>query len=492
MHPFLLGPFLDTLRDDIPIGVRDYQRMAVMLAGEGPWTVARLGDTLLALLVKNRDQQNKFLRRFEAFFPAGAEAVLTEEEIARVIANIEKRAQARPQTADSLDAAHPHRPEDPSSSSPARRARRKFWRIGAGVSLLLLAVAAVLGFFYLSSPPETPSSPTEPPSPTLTIEPIRLDFGQFAFDPEMPLDAPDRTRAGELRVTNPGPGPVTIRGLALTGPDAGAFQAPASPGEMIETTLIAGQQQALFVAYRPTLEGTHTANLDIQCDSPPCPRAILVGRGEYRLIDAPATRLYPGMPYVDRIEYYPLPAPDRTWLLYAALAVLFLLASIGYGVHLYRYRKIPEDRPAAFDPEGPRRFSLASIGGRPAPILSGALLDHLADSMGYFQSGRPGRKLDVAASVAAAVKDPGPPPAGLPTPPPGARPLDPGGHLRRGPCLESHRHGARRRHGPARRAGDPWPLPARPGAVLSGRWHLHGPGGPRRPAPGDAGVGVRG
>nr|VFJ56799.1 MAG: hypothetical protein BECKFM1743C_GA0114222_101854 [Candidatus Kentron sp. FM]VFJ57092.1 MAG: hypothetical protein BECKFM1743A_GA0114220_101823 [Candidatus Kentron sp. FM]VFK11467.1 MAG: hypothetical protein BECKFM1743B_GA0114221_101834 [Candidatus Kentron sp. FM] len=416
MPPLLLTPFLDTLRDDIPIGVRDYQRMAIMLSASGPWTVARLRDTLLALLVKNRDQQNKFLGRFEAFFPADAEAVLTEEDIARVIANLEMRAQARrqPQGADSLDGARPRRPGGASPEDPARhKFLRKFWRkflgIGAGVLLSVIAVATVRYVLY-SRPPVPPPPPAEPPSPTLVLDPIRLDFGTFAFDPETPVDAPDRTRAGEIRVTNPGPGPVTIRGLALTGPDAGAFLVPAGPEEAIPAVSLGeGQQQALSVAYRPTLDGTHTANLDIQCDSPPCPRAILLGRGEYKLADVPATRLYPDMPYVDRIEYYPLPAPDRSWLLYAALAVLSLLAAMGYGVHLYRYRKIPEDRPAAFDPEGPRRFSLTEIGGRPAPILSDALLDHLADSMGYFQSERPGRKLDVAASVAATVENPGPP-----------------------------------------------------------------------------------
>lgn len=86
MLPLL--PFLHTIRDDIPLGVRDYRRIAAALQGDGPWTIERLRDTLLALLVKNPDQQGLFLRRFAAFFPAGTEAALGDDEIARVLANL--------------------------------------------------------------------------------------------------------------------------------------------------------------------------------------------------------------------------------------------------------------------------------------------------------------------------------------------------------------------------------------------------------------------
>ena len=119
----------------------------------------------------------------------------------------------------------------------------------------------------------------------------------------------------------------------------------------------------------------------------------------------PAQRLYPDMPAVERVEYYPLPEPSRRWMLYAALALLSLLATMGYGVHLHRARKVPEDRPAQFNKGAPRHFSLAGVGGPRAPLLDDETLDQLADSMGYFRSERPGRRVDAGASVAATVRN---------------------------------------------------------------------------------------
>ena len=88
MRNFPLTPFLESIKDDIPVRVRDYDRMILALQGGDDWTIERLGDVLLSLLVKNRDQQGKFLRRFDAFFPPGAQTVLDDREIKRVIKNI--------------------------------------------------------------------------------------------------------------------------------------------------------------------------------------------------------------------------------------------------------------------------------------------------------------------------------------------------------------------------------------------------------------------
>ena len=80
MRHFPLTPFLESIKDDIPVCVRDYERIVLALQGRGAWTVDRLKDVLLALLVKNQDQQGKFLRRFDTFFPLDAQAELDDEE----------------------------------------------------------------------------------------------------------------------------------------------------------------------------------------------------------------------------------------------------------------------------------------------------------------------------------------------------------------------------------------------------------------------------
>ena len=51
MSSFPLTPFLDSIKDDIPVGVHDYERMLLAIERDGPWNVERLKDVLLALLV---------------------------------------------------------------------------------------------------------------------------------------------------------------------------------------------------------------------------------------------------------------------------------------------------------------------------------------------------------------------------------------------------------------------------------------------------------
>jgi len=56
------------------------------------------------------------------------------------------------------------------------------------------------------------------------------------------------------------------------------------------------------------------------------------------------------------------------------------------------------------DPDKPRQFFWAQVGDPPAPLLDDRLLDHLADAMGYFQSQRPSRLLDVDRTLRASLE----------------------------------------------------------------------------------------
>ncbi|MCP4405284.1 MAG: hypothetical protein GY801_49290, partial [bacterium] len=85
-------------------------------------------------------------------------------------------------------------------------------------------------------------------------------------------------------------------------------------------------------------------------------------------------------------------------------AVGLLSVGIVYGFAIWRSRKIPEDRAPPCDSEKDRRFFLGRIGGSAQPRLDNETLNHLADSMGYFQSRQAGTVLNVPASIQATLE----------------------------------------------------------------------------------------
>ncbi|CAK8720616.1 hypothetical protein GKODMF_12205 [Candidatus Electrothrix gigas] len=66
---FPLSPFLRILEQDgFRLTIRDYDRIAMVLATDGDWTLQRLRSVLRTLLARNREQQDIFERRFDTFF----------------------------------------------------------------------------------------------------------------------------------------------------------------------------------------------------------------------------------------------------------------------------------------------------------------------------------------------------------------------------------------------------------------------------------------
>lgn len=114
-------------------------------------------------------------------------------------------------------------------------------------------------------------------------------------------------------------------------------------------------------------------------------------------------RRYRDVPAVETINLIPLDLP-ATWQRYAAGAAGLLCLTLLYALWLWRKQKLPEDAPAGFDPAGPRYFSPGVIGGSPAAWLDAAILDHLADSMGYFSSEEGGQNLNVTGSIKATMQ----------------------------------------------------------------------------------------
>ncbi|VFN04237.1 MAG: hypothetical protein BECKG1743D_GA0114223_108861 [Candidatus Kentron sp. G] len=77
--------------------------------------------------------------------------------------------------------------------------------------------------------------------------------------------------------------------------------------------------------------------------------------------------------------------------------------TLGYLAYLYFNRRVRPPDPPDWDREGPWRFSLAGVGGEPAPILDRDTLGKAADAVSYFESARPARKLDVPATLRATL-----------------------------------------------------------------------------------------
>ncbi|MCP5085854.1 MAG: hypothetical protein GY952_03485, partial [Rhodobacteraceae bacterium] len=71
MDYFPLDAFLITLENDgFRLTVSDYERIRLALGSGGAWDLARVRSVLTALLVKDEEQREIFLRRFDRFFDA--------------------------------------------------------------------------------------------------------------------------------------------------------------------------------------------------------------------------------------------------------------------------------------------------------------------------------------------------------------------------------------------------------------------------------------
>ncbi|MCP5087948.1 MAG: SUMF1/EgtB/PvdO family nonheme iron enzyme, partial [Rhodobacteraceae bacterium] len=153
------------------------------------------------------------------------------------------------------------------------------------------------------------------------------------------------------------------------------------------------------VGLSPKIEPTPTPGPTVTPTPAPTP-------GEEILTEiSKLTRRYPNVPHIAEVEAIPLSelAPDvASYAIYGAAGVL--LAILGYGLYLRQTHKIPEDQPPEWDEKKLRHFSVGTIGGSPGPRFEDDLLNHLADSMGYFRSQKPGRRLNVPASIQATLK----------------------------------------------------------------------------------------
>ena len=134
---FPLASFLHVLEEDgFRLTVRDYDRIALVLATDGDWTLARLRSVLCALLARNEDQQDLFARRFDEFFAELPEAPLAGLTIDPDIISRELE-QLRPGKRQIF----PRRPPNVAHPQPRRTEKKQAW---FQIWLLLCALLSVL------------------------------------------------------------------------------------------------------------------------------------------------------------------------------------------------------------------------------------------------------------------------------------------------------------------------------------------------------------
>ncbi len=149
MRSFPLHPFLLSVSDDLHLTVADYDRIRIALQTGGPWTREQLRDTLLSLLVKDPEYQDRFIRHFDAFFIQGQQADLSDAEIQKVIDHL-KALVRKPRfilPGDDIFVTQADEPEKP-------KPKYLLWSVlTVGLLLILLAVKIV---FSLRLPPPIP------------------------------------------------------------------------------------------------------------------------------------------------------------------------------------------------------------------------------------------------------------------------------------------------------------------------------------------------
>lgn len=395
MNTLPLAPFLAALASDgIRLTLRDYERINLALHSAGDWTLPRLHDVLLALLAKDQAQQEILTRRFKEFFqlPPKGERHLSAVELDRVIAELKSLSPAPP----GAPKTNPFRFDDHRKlfQEPSSRKIKPVWWIAS--TAILASVAVILWRMLLQTPPTR--------SPDLHLNTPEVHFGNILVD---------NVGLAEVPITNRGTAPLVIDSLALAGTQAGLFETIRDySGVVIAPD--SSMQIALVCSAR--VQGDFTDTLQIFSNKADSPHRVTLRATGFILQDtlqvtrppSERKRLYTNVPYVKSITYSPLEKLDD-WKWSALIAMLILVITVIYAVYLWRSRKIPEDKPPVWDENKPRHFSMAAIGGKPAPRLDDATLDQLADAMGYFQTEQPGKMLDVPASITATGRNGGMP-----------------------------------------------------------------------------------
>ncbi|HMQ32203.1 MAG TPA: hypothetical protein PKD53_15845 [Chloroflexaceae bacterium] len=403
MRDLPLAPFLSALADDgFVVLPRDYQRIQLVLQTGGSWSIARLRDTLLALLARSPEAQERFLQRFEEFFGAGGPLPAgAPVDIARALTDLRAlTAVGAPTPAGAPPLSRPPEPPTPPGARQQRETdvRPPLPRYAVWALLLGLAAAGALAVgLLLTRGREPPPAPSPPPF-EVALGPG--DFGVVAVGERATLPA--------LTVTNALSEPQTLEVRLLDADPALSLSA-----EPLVLNLGPGGTGVVLVTFAPQRAGLGAGSISLSA------------RASIRTVSLPAQAAGPALvpltlvattydpaapaaPVIFRRVYSRVPRVETTalvrrapsdWLYYALGAAVVGSLGLLYGLWLLRRRSPAPETPPGWDDDGPRHFSLRPVGGPPEPMLDEETIGLVADSLGYVASEERGQSLNVSASI---------------------------------------------------------------------------------------------
>ncbi|MDJ0837580.1 MAG: formylglycine-generating enzyme family protein [Acidobacteriota bacterium] len=412
--------------DGIPVGIRDYQRIALAFHADRKWSFAAVRDTLAALLVKDREQKRVFDLRFRTFFEEGLGDTgrLTPVDLAKALRDLRSLQPAPSKTG--------RREAGSGRLAPPPR-KRRLWLLASAPLLLLLLLLipeAEQPVQIVQSLPEELTIETEPimDSKDATEPVLDSTFGleqtadsttrakPVLVPPAHPFSLPVEPESAVVHsalLRNDGDAPFTLEGITLLPEDQKAFTLPNWTGAPV--VLQPGQSRRIWVRFEPPDYDNYqcTVRLETSVDTnpltfrleegtsrlpkhvpPPVPNPVFenVGAGE-------------GLPTSIDVEVKQIPKPWLGWL-WAAL--IQLTAAGSFFTWLRLRNRAPRDAPAACDPQLPqRRFSFASIGGEAEAFLDEETLNAAADLAGHYAATESGTILDARRTVRATIQNGG-------------------------------------------------------------------------------------
>ncbi|MDM8516434.1 hypothetical protein QUF76_09560, partial [Desulfobacterales bacterium HSG16] len=314
MNHFPFAPFFIVLKEEgFCITLDDYRRISTALKADESWDIGKVRSVLIALIVKNEDQKELFIRCFDRFFdlPDEKTALFSDIDLDLALEDIRTLAEGK--------SGRGYKYRKPLLSGRVGRVlshsgekeKKGIWSWGAlFLGFLLILSAGLLWFDYAF---------------------------QDKFEPEKVVILP----------------PVPVK--------------------------------------------PEDKNIDES-------EFVVKKKEDLRY------RVYKNVPSIKTIKNVS-PVGLEQWKLFSCASFVILAAVLAYAVYLWKTHKIPKDRPPVWNDKAPRHFRLGTIAKDVPPVLDSETLDTLADFLGYFQSGLPGKTLDVSASIKHTINE-----GGIPSP----------------------------------------------------------------------------
>ncbi|MCP5004073.1 MAG: SUMF1/EgtB/PvdO family nonheme iron enzyme [Planctomycetes bacterium] len=398
MNQFPLSPFLIKLRDDnIRVTVRDYERIKLALNTGGEWTRSRLRDVLLCLLVSDWEQEEAFLRRFDAFFPPVPydKKFLEGIDVGKCLADLKilgkRHAVDTPPLVPKVLRTRVTR-RTGTNTSQSKKTITVALTVAASLAIIVfLAIACIIWNTPVAS----------------------LSDSRLGFDLETGNKKADTKT---VVVRNQGRSNLVVNRIEISGKNPEVFllsefipDRQMSTGKTLEIPVtfspqdVIGKYAATLLVHDNTENSPHVVELTGSVKDGKVKAGTEVEISNGPDVALPGNRKYRNVLFAgNKPEYVQFGIP-KDWLIYLGLALLFLTGTSIFALYIIRSRKIPEDEKPYWneDEKSPRHFSTGTIGGKPCRRIDDHTLDQLADSMGYFKSEQEGRILDIDASISA-------------------------------------------------------------------------------------------